>query len=261
MMPGMAEPVLWHIPVSHYNEKVRWALDLKGVEHERRAPLPGAHLAVAAWLTRGRAWTFPVLELDGRAIADSSAILAALEERWPEPPLLPADEGERRRALALEDHFDEAAGPAVRLLAFHELRRDAQGLGDFTATLLPRALAGSGVVRAVASRGTAAYVQARYGVAPEDAAERARATILAAFDRLEAELERAGGDHLAGDRFSVADLTAAALLAPLVRPPEGPRLPEPAPALAAFTAPLRERPGGQWVLRTFARHRGAARRP
>ena len=36
-----ATPVLWHIEISHYNEKARWALDYKGVEHERRAPTPG----------------------------------------------------------------------------------------------------------------------------------------------------------------------------------------------------------------------------
>ena len=32
-------PVLWHIKISHYNEKVRWALDYKRVMHKRRAPL------------------------------------------------------------------------------------------------------------------------------------------------------------------------------------------------------------------------------
>jgi len=24
-------PVLWHFPISHYNEKARWALDWKGI--------------------------------------------------------------------------------------------------------------------------------------------------------------------------------------------------------------------------------------
>ena len=27
----MDTPVLWHIPFSHYSEKVRWALDYKGI--------------------------------------------------------------------------------------------------------------------------------------------------------------------------------------------------------------------------------------
>ena len=29
----MDTPLLWHIPLSHYSEKVRWALDHKGIAH------------------------------------------------------------------------------------------------------------------------------------------------------------------------------------------------------------------------------------
>jgi hypothetical protein len=28
--------LLWHIPLSHYNEKVRWALDYKRIAHHRQ---------------------------------------------------------------------------------------------------------------------------------------------------------------------------------------------------------------------------------
>ena len=77
-------PILWHIEISHFNEKARWALDLKGVEHERRALVPGYHMAVALALTRGRCNTTPILELDGRRIGDSTAIIRALEERYPQ---------------------------------------------------------------------------------------------------------------------------------------------------------------------------------
>lgn len=72
------------------------------VGHERRAPMPGYHIGVALLLTRGRHYTFPVLELDGRRIGDSTAIIAALEERYPQPPLYPSDPAERERALELE---------------------------------------------------------------------------------------------------------------------------------------------------------------
>ena len=41
-MPHVAV-VLWHIEVSHYNEKARWALDYKGIPHELRVPMPGLH--------------------------------------------------------------------------------------------------------------------------------------------------------------------------------------------------------------------------
>ena len=33
----MSKPVLWHVPISHYSEKARWALAFKGIEHERAA--------------------------------------------------------------------------------------------------------------------------------------------------------------------------------------------------------------------------------
>src|SRR3712207_8827980 len=47
---------------------------------------------VAAWvLTRGRQHTLPVLRIDGQTIGDSTAIIAELERRFPEPALYPED--------------------------------------------------------------------------------------------------------------------------------------------------------------------------
>jgi hypothetical protein len=31
----MDATLLWHIPLSHYSEKVRWAPDYKGIAHRR----------------------------------------------------------------------------------------------------------------------------------------------------------------------------------------------------------------------------------
>src|SRR5687767_9979548 len=94
---GDGAPVLWHLKVSHYNEKARWALDYKSVPHVRHAITPGRHPAVAQKLTGGR--TFPVPVLDGEASGDSTRIIAALERRHPDPPLYPSDPQARRRAL------------------------------------------------------------------------------------------------------------------------------------------------------------------
>ena len=240
-----SQPVLWHIPVSHYSEKARWALAHKGVEHERRAPLPGAHMAIALWLTRGQQKTFPVLQLDGRNIGDSTAVIEALETRWPDAPLYPEDPAERRRALELEDHFDEHVGPQVRLLGWHELRKDPELIADVSEAMSPaplRKLPGS---RAFAGRFGTTFTQLRYRVASDEAADAARRDVLAAFDRLEEELDSSGGEYLAGDRFSVADLTAAALLYPIIAPPEGPQiLPDEPPAgFAAFQESVADRPG------------------
>ena len=107
----MDTPLLWHIPLSHYNEKVRWALDYKGIAHRRR--VLGPDYLIRAWRATGQG-KLPILWLDGQAIADSTRIIAALEERYPEPPLYPHDAAARRRALALEDDLDETLGPALR---------------------------------------------------------------------------------------------------------------------------------------------------
>jgi glutathione S-transferase len=249
----MTEPVLWHIEISHYNEKARWALAYKGVEHERRAPVPGAHMIVALWLTRGRHKTFPVLQLDGEAIGDSTAIIAALERRFPDPPLYPEGPAERGRALELEDFFDEELGPHSRLLAFHEATRDPATIERFVIDVLPPRLRDSGLARAGGTRFFSAFAGVRYGVKSDRAAELARSKILAAFDRLEAEL--GDGEYLVGDRFTVADLTAASLLYPVVRPPEGPDARPLTEGYERFRESFKERHGYGWVEEMFRRHR------
>jgi len=249
------EPTLWQIDVSHFSEKARWALAWKGVEHRRRSPTPGAHMAVALWLTRGARYTFPVLRLDGRNIGDSTAIVAALEERFPEPPLYPVDTAERRRALELEDYFDEELGPAIRQLAWYELGQDRERFEALMRQTAPAPLARFAGPTAAYAR---LYTKLRFRASDAAEAERSQAKVLAALDRLEAEL--GDGEYLVGERFSVADLTAASLFYPLVRPPEGPIAAdeEGAKGFEAFREPLRERRGLAWVAEMFRRHRKPA---
>jgi glutathione S-transferase len=243
-------PVLWHIEISHYNEKARWALGYKGVAHRRRAPLPGSHMLVAYALTREI--TFPILQIDGRAIGDSTAIIAELERRYPDPPLYPADPAERERALALEDWFDEELGPHFRRAVFDDLLEDPESVQE----MLPRATPPA-VRRFSAATWPAVkrLIDARYGVSPEGTEEGWRKTH-AALDRIEAE--RAGRDYLVGDSFSVADLTAAALAAPLIQPPGFPypvrTLP---PSLQAVRAELLAHPAADWMVEVYRRHRPA----
>lgn len=245
-------PTLWQIPISHYSEKARWALTWKGVEHRRRAPQPPFHMLAALWLTRGRHHTFPVLSIDGRGISDSTAILAELERRYPEPALYPADPAERSRALALEEFFDEELGPDIRLLAWHEFGNDRERFGELMGRALPGSL--TRLSRPMASFARA-YTGLRFRVRSPGAAEHARAKVLAALDRLEAEL--GDREYLVGESFGVADLTAASLFYPLVQPEGGPIPPEqqPAEGFERFRQPLRERRGFQWVAETYRRHR------
>jgi glutathione S-transferase len=254
-----AKPVLWHIPVSHYNEKARWALDYKGVDHERKAPPPPAHMAVSLWLTRGSSYTFPVLQLDGRAIGDSTEIIAALERRHPEPPLYPADPDERRRALEIEDFIDEQVAPHLRLLAFHEAIQEPEQFGKLAVEMLPPAMRRGPGGRFAGSFATR-FLKLRFKVGDPDAAALARERVEAGLDRIEAEL--GDGEYLVGDAFSVADLTGAAIYYPLVFPPEGPQILTEGPAaFEEYRLSFSDRPAFRWASEMFARHRSRAPAP
>jgi len=248
----LSVPVLRQLEISHYNEKVRWALDYKRIPHIRRSLLPGPHTVKAERLT-GDTSTTPVLTVDGRSIGDSTRIIAAIEERWPQPPLYPPDPNQRRRALELEEFFDEELGPHIRRAAYHELLpRPRLVVPLFThgqplpARILLRA--GFPMLRAAMRR--------RFEISAATT-EDSRARTIAAMDRLEHEISPSG--FLVGESFTVADLTAAALFYPVVLPPEYPYpvtaehdLPD---SWREFSDPLAERAGGRWVAEIYRRHR------
>jgi glutathione S-transferase len=251
---GGAKPTLWQISISHYSEKIRWALEHKRIDHVRRAPLPGMHIPVALWLTGGEHKTLPVLQLDGRTIGDSTAILAALEERFPDPPLYPEDPEQRRRALELEEFFDEQVGPPIRQLLFHDLIGEPELFGQLASEAVSGPMSKAKGLSGAYARG---YTSLRWRANDDAEAVAGRAQIVAAMDRLDAELAASGGPYLVGDRFSVADLATASLLFPLVGPEKGP-VPAGRPSPAAFEefrASLSGRPGFQWVEETYRRDR------
>jgi glutathione S-transferase len=246
------KPVLWQIDISHYAEKARWALDYKEVDHVRRSLLPGTHIPIALFLTRGAQPTIPVLQMDGRAVGDSTAIVAALDAKYLDRPLYPSKPDERQRALALEDWLDENLGPHTRLLPFYELIQEPALFAEVAAESVPGPL---GKAKPVVGAYARAYTSVRWGANSDEEAKRAREAIVAAFDKLEAEL--GDGEFLVGESLSVADVTAASLFYPIVVPPEGPlspELPRP-PALDSFRESLSDRPGYRWVEETFRRHR------
>lgn len=246
-------PVLWQLQISHYNEKVRWALDHKRIPHVRRSLLPGLHAIKAKRLT-GEIDTTPVLTLDRRAIGDSTRIIATLEGRWPQPPLYPADDEQRRRALELEDYFDEELGPHIRRAVYHELL-------PYPELTVPLFTNGQPLPARVMMRATFPVLRVgmrrRMDIRAAEA-EASREKVVAAMDRLEAEIGPSG--YLVGDSFTVADLTAASLFYPIARPPEFPypSVTDPPEPAREFIDGLFARPGGQWVAETYRRHRYAS---
>jgi glutathione S-transferase len=66
------------------------------------------------------------------------------------------------------------------------------------------------------------------------------------------------GGYLVGDAFTVADLTAASMLAEVANPPDSPvSRPEPLPdPLATWLGEWHDHPGTRWVRNIYAKHRG-----
>jgi len=242
--------VLHHFVTSHFNEKVRWALDWKGLPHERVGHLPGPHMPTIRRMT-GQTAT-PVLVRDGEVVAGSATIIDALETLHPEPALYPADPGERARALEIQREFDEGVGAAVRTAVFSVMIVEP----DFLCRMFSqhRGAVGRRLYRATFPFAKRLMARAHETDQPERV-ERAFEVSRQALDRVAKEVGPSG--QLVGDGFSVADLTCAALLAPLVETghPDMAR-PEPVPAsVEAFVARWADHEGAHWVRDQYARHR------
>ena len=246
----MTLPKLYQLRFSHYNEKGRWALDYKGVPHERVSIAPGQHIAVSR--LRGGKGTLPLLVTDDGKFGDSAEIVAELERTHPDPPLYPSDDGERQRALELERSLGKEFGPAIRSALFVE----AFGEGRRAADTMFQGL--SGVNRRIQelSFPLTVAIGRRTLPAQESRRDEFRRATLDGIERIEAELQPSG--YLVGDSFSVADLTAASLLFPLVGPPQfGYEVPDPWPERwQEFRDEHRGREAWEYAERMYERHRG-----
>lgn len=245
-------PRLWHFRVSHYNEKVRWALDYKSWPHERRALVPGFHIP-RVWQLSGQTQV-PTIRIDGKIMHGSNHILEEIERLRPEPPLFPDGPEDRARALAIQTYFDDEAAPDFRRLFW-------SAYFDRPADCARMATDGCGAAMHIAYRTCWPLMKPMFsknlGMAPARL-EAAAARLSKHLDRLEAEIRPSG--YLVGDRFTIADLTAAAVLTALLRPPQFPYpLPEPWPrALTELKASIAERDGAVWAIEIYARHRGTS---
>jgi glutathione S-transferase len=117
--------VLYWMELSHPSRAARKMLDLKGPDYRVVKVLPlnqRVHMRLAGF----PGGTVPGLKLDGRKIQGSRAISRALDERWPEPRLFPADPQSRGRVEAAERWGDEQLQPVPRRLFRYGVAREAQ---------------------------------------------------------------------------------------------------------------------------------------
>jgi glutathione S-transferase len=241
---------LYTFSLSHFSEKIRWTLGAAGLTFEEVPWTPFFHVLRAR--RRGRATTVPVLETRDEAVQDSTRILLWLEKHRAPFSLMPADPAERAAALAAEARFDEVGEHVVRY-AYSLVLDDAESVSRFwTTDATPWQ---TGVVRRFFP--VMRWIFRRKLRMNKANVARSRATIEAGITWLESQTNTPT-QYLVGGRLTVADLTAAALLAPLACPDEHPiygstRYRE---GIAPLVSEWRDRPGFAWVRAMYRNHRG-----
>ncbi|MBI4898161.1 MAG: glutathione S-transferase family protein [Actinobacteria bacterium] len=246
----MPDARLITIPISHYCEKARWALDRARVDYREERHLQLFH----HWYAKrvGGGFTTPVLVLpDGRAIGQSSEILRWTDAVSTSPgPLYP--EPIASRVAATERWLDLTLGPDGRAWMYEQVLPHKEIAGAYGLDGVPplerrafdlmfKAL-GPYIRARVSASGASTDISRVYGV----------------FDEVAARLD-ADGPYLCGDQFTAADLTFAALSAAVLLPrrygvtlPPDDVLP---PEMLVHVRRLREHPAGRFAQRVIGEHR------
>jgi glutathione S-transferase len=240
------------IPISHFCEKARWALDRAGLEYAEERHVQGVHQVVARRAGGGR--TMPVLVCDEGVFAESEDILRYADTHLePERRLFGDDDEE---VVTLCRRLDAGLGPDGRRVMYAHMLGERRLMLRFNNQGVPawedRALR-------MAWPFITGYVRRELGMTAHTIRDD-EPRVWAAFDAI-AERLADGRPHLCGDRFTAADLTFAALAAPAVVPPEYTvRLPQPdelPDALAETIHAFRRHPAGAYALDLFRTERHA----
>ena len=229
-------PTLITIPISHYGERARWALDRSG-----RAYREVHHLQMFSWLYalgHGGKKTLPVLRTADGVVNDSGDIM-----RWADPTLYPTD-----------DVFDRELageyGDCTRRVAYSWFFGDLDRFWPFNVGRAPRYE--RVLLRSAMPLGKA-FLR-RYLSVNDTEVARARDVVMHMLDRVAAVLAD-GRPFLHGDRFTGVDLTFATMTAPVIAPPHYgvplPSVDELAPNAADTVRSMRAHPAGAYAMRLY----------
>lgn len=251
-MPHVDAPaVMITMPHSHYAEKARWALDRLLIPYREEPHVPLLHRVATK---RQGGGSVPVLVWGAERFVDSSEILRHADASCGGDRLYPRDPDARRTVEALAARFDQALGPHTRRWAYFQLlphrallhRLMAHGLPRIESSLLSLTLP---IVVLAIRKGLR--------ITP-DGAQRSLLQVRGIFSEVD-NLLSDGRQYLAEDRFTAADLTFAALAAPVLLPERGiagyPAVDELPGAMRETVDQLRSTKAGAFALRMYARER------
>lgn len=254
-MPVTQQPPfeLITIPISHYCEKVRWALDHLGVPYVERPHMPPFHRSATKKHGGG---AVPVLTTATGPISDSDAILRFLDQHYP-GRLYPANAELPAQAGELEKLFNDTLGVQTRQWGYSYILTPTlvrapwtHGVPVWERWLFPI------IFSKLESR-----VRTMMQITPTSAAE-SYVQILTVFEAVERTL-RDGRKYLLGHQLSAVDMTFGALAAPVLMPPNH-HVPPTAlsalpPQMQADVAAARATPAGQFGLRLYREDRYTTR--
>ncbi len=240
------------IPTSHYCEKARWALDLKSVAYAEEMYMPVFH--IAAVKKAGGGETVPVFVVENQVFADSTDILAYLEEAYPQPKLFPPDPLLRQEVERLEELFDEKLGKNARRLVYSVLLKRKDLFFGMFPKQCPRHQVWMlrflfPLFRVLVRR---AYKVNAEGIS------RSLGRVQEVFAEVESLLED-GRPFLIGNQFTAADLTFACMAVPIALPENYfiplPRFEDFDTEQKDLLAPLYHSKAAKFARKMFADHR------
>lgn len=203
----MSKIVLHQWEISPFCQKVARSLRFKGLDYEV-VNYNGLKAMFAARLSP--VGKLPVVDIGGTRVQDSTRIARYLDQRYPEPPLYPADPQQRAQAELWEDYADE-------LLYWYEVYlrvNDPEAL-DQAVTL---AMEGRPVVERLPVK-LSLRTMLRISLAGQGLGRMKREDVHAEFlrqlDRIETLLPASG--WLVGKNKTIADIAVGSQLLEVVR--------------------------------------------
>lgn len=241
------------IPISHYCEKARWALDRAELDYREERHVQGVHRVAARRAGGGQ--TVPVLVAPEGVFAESEEILAYADRHLPDDRrLFPVDEAERREVESVSRWLDEGLGPDGRRLMYAHMLEQRTLMLRFNNQGVPT---WEGHALRLTWPVTTRWAKRELSVKADTKQVDLR-NVREAFDAIAERLD-AGGGYLCCGRFTAADLTFAALSASVLVPPQyGVPLPQPEllpRPLGLLIEDLRTHPAGRRALELFAEER------
>lgn len=221
---------LYVVRGSHPCVTVERALGLKGQQYAVTEWLPPMH-AVAQRLLFGRRTVPGIRFADGEKVHGSRAILQRLEERFPEPSLVPDDARQAARVRDAERWGDDVLQPIPRRVLWGALSRRP--------TAIPSYQEGSKLAMPPVMTAFVAPailpVQRRLNRVSDESVRADLRDLPGHLDRIDAWL---ADGTLGGTAENVADLQIAPSLRLLM-------------TVEDLREPIASRPAGQWALRLF----------